>query len=84
MVGDNPYETCDLTPGLPVVPPADKNACAYSGVTPGQYPSPAEPPTSPAALQGRGTDQEALMQALTTDPAIAQKMVVVLKTQAWS
>ena len=31
MVGDNPYESCDLTPGLPIVPPADKNVCASSG-----------------------------------------------------
>ena len=31
MVGDNPYESCDLTPGLPIVPPADKNFCASWG-----------------------------------------------------
>ena len=41
---------------------------------PGEY-------TLPHAERGKGTDQEALMQALTADPAVAQKMVVVLKTQ---
>jgi beta-glucosidase len=76
MVGDNPYESCDLTPGLPIVPPADKNVCASSGET---LPPDEVDPTKTGKPES--TDQEALMQALTADPAIAQKMVVVLKTE---
>jgi beta-glucosidase len=75
MVGDDPSEGCDLpTLRLPTVPPADLDFCAWNELTPGQY-------TQPATERGTGTDQEALMQALTADPTIAQKMVVVLKTQ---
>jgi beta-glucosidase len=74
MVGDNPYEKCDReTLGLPIVPPADANFCGWDELTPGEY-------TLPAPARGKGTDQEALMAELTADPAIAQKMVVVLKT----
>ena len=76
MVGDNPYESCDVLPGLPVVPPADKNVCVS-----GAGALPDEIDASTAAGESEGTDQEALMQALTADPAIAQKMVVVLKTE---
>jgi beta-glucosidase len=77
MAGDNPYESCDLTPGLPVVPPADKNVCASSG-----EPLPPDEQIGDSTKgKSEGTDQEALMEALTADPAIAKKMVVVLKTQ---
>ena len=76
MVGDNPYESCDLTPGLPIVPPPDKNVCA-AGTEP--LPPDEVDPSTPG--ESENTDQEALMEALTADPAIAQKMVVVLKTQ---
>jgi beta-glucosidase len=75
MVGDDPSEGCDLaTLRLPIVPPADIDFCAWNEVKPGEY-------TLPTPERGTGTDQEALMQALTADPAVAQKMVVVLKTQ---
>ena len=75
MVGDDPSEGCDLpTLRLPIIPPADLDFCAWNEVTPGGY-------TLPTTARGTGTDQEALMQALTADPAVAQKMVVVLKTQ---
>jgi beta-glucosidase len=75
MVGDDPFESCDLpTLRLPIVPPADADFCAWNEVTPGTY-------TLPTPGRGTGTDQEALMQALTADPAIAQKLVVVLKTE---
>ena len=75
MVGDDPYESCDLaTLRLPIVPPADLDFCAWNELTPGTY-------TLPAAARGTGTDQEALMQALVAAPGVAQKMVVVLKTQ---
>jgi beta-glucosidase len=75
MVGDDPSEGCDLrTVRLPIVPPADLDACAWEQLRPGEY-------TPPTPERGKGTDQEALMQALTADPVIARKMVVVLKTQ---
>jgi beta-glucosidase len=76
MVGDNPYESCDLTPGLPIVPPVDKNICASSGEA-----LPADEVDATTTENTESTDQEALIQALTADPAIARKMVVVLKTQ---
>jgi beta-glucosidase len=77
MAGDNPYEACDTTPRLPVVPPADKDVCAAGGA-----PLPADEVDGSMTTDGSpGTDQEALLQALTADPAIAQKLVVVLKTQ---
>jgi beta-glucosidase len=75
MVGDDPSEGCDLaTLRLPIVPPADLDFCAWNELTPGEY---SQPPTK----RGTGTDQEALMQALVAAPGVAQKMVVVLKTQ---
>jgi beta-glucosidase len=75
MVGDDPSEACDLASlRLPIVPPADIDFCAWNELKPGEY-------TQPREKRGTGTDQEALMQALTADPAIAQKLVVVLKTQ---
>jgi beta-glucosidase len=77
MVGDNPYESCDLTPGLPIVPPADKNICASSG----KGLPPDEQFDDETPVGSKSTNQKALMQALTADPAIARKMVVVLKTQ---
>jgi beta-glucosidase len=75
MVGDNPRESCDTTPGLPIVPPADKKLCETGA---GALPDEIEPT---GGEESEGTDQQALMQALTADPAIAQKMVVVLKTE---
>ncbi len=75
MIGDDPSEGCDLrTLRLPVVPPGNIDFCAWNEVKPGEY-------TLPTPERGKGTDQEALMQALTADAAVAQKMVVVLKTQ---
>src|SRR6185437_9045005 len=95
---DNPRESCDVTLRLPIIPPADKDFCAFGSklppderiipggkgnivmgagedaLTPGRFEAVSEP-------RGKGTDQEALMQALTADPAIARKMVVVLKTE---
>ena len=75
MVGDDPYESCDLpTLRLPIIPPADTDFCAWNELRPGEY-------TLPQPARGTGTDQEALMHALTADAAVARKMVVVLKTQ---
>jgi beta-glucosidase len=75
MVGDDPSEGCDLQSlRLPIVPPADMDFCAWEELTPGEY-------TLTSPKRGKGTDQEALMQALTADAVVAQKMVVVLKTQ---
>lgn len=75
MLGDNPHELCDReTLGFPVIPPADPNFCAWSELKPGQY-------DLPSPQEGNGTDQEKLMDALIAAPAVAQKMVVVLKTE---
>ncbi|HEX3326258.1 MAG TPA: glycoside hydrolase family 3 C-terminal domain-containing protein, partial [Actinomycetota bacterium] len=75
MVGDDPREGCDRdTLRLPIVPPANLDFCGWDELTPGQYNLPTPP-------RGTGTDQDALMQELTADSAIAQKMVVVLKTE---
>jgi beta-glucosidase len=75
MVGDNAREACDQeTLHLPTVPVSDFSYCGWDQLTPGEYNLPAPP-------RSTGTDQEALMQELTADPAIAQKMVVVLKTE---
>ena len=76
MVGDNPRESCDIQPGLPVVPPADPKACVTgAGATPDEIDELGSNSSS------EGTDQEALMNALTADPEITQKMVLVLKTE---
>jgi beta-glucosidase len=75
MLGDNPHELCDReTLGFPVIPPADPKFCAWSKLKPGQY-------DLPSPKQGNGTDQEKLMDALIAAPGVAQKMVVVLKTE---
>lgn len=75
MLGDNPHELCDReTLGFPVIPPADPNFCAWSELKPGQY-------DLPSPKQGNGTDQEKLMDELVAAPGVAQKMVVVLKTE---
>jgi beta-glucosidase len=73
MVGDNPHELCDReTLGLPIIPPADPGFCAYDDEG-------AQNPRTPR--RGTGTDQEALMSELVAAPGVAQKMVVVLKTE---
>lgn len=75
MLGDNPHELCDReTLGFPVIPPADPNFCAWNELTPGQY-------DLPKPKEGKGTNQEKLMDALIAAPGVAQKMVVVLKTE---
>lgn len=75
MVGDNPHELCDReTLGLPEIPPADPDFCAWDELKPGQYDLP-NPPS------GNGTKQERLMSELIAAPGVAQKMVVVLKTE---
>lgn len=73
MVGDNPHELCDRgTLDLPIIPPADPNDCAYNdeGDLESQTPK-----------RGKGTDQQKLMEELAAAPGVAQKMVVVLKTE---
>lgn len=75
MVGDNPHETCDReTLSLPIVPPADPRACGWEELDPGEY-------DLPSPERGEGTHQENLMSELTAAPGVAEKMVVVLKTQ---
>ena len=86
MVGDNPHELCDReTLGLPIIPPADPNFCAWDE-------SHREEPmarrsqrgtncTEQRTSRGKGTDQETLMKDLVAAPGVAQKMVVVLKTE---
>ena len=95
MVGDNPHELCDReTLGLPIIPPADPNFCAWDEIAPGEEePKVGEDASSDVARtstgmlelpnppRGTGTDQEALMQDLVAAPGVAQKMVVVLKTE---
>jgi beta-glucosidase len=73
MVGDNPHELCDRDSlSLPIIPPADPNFCAFDDA--GE-----QNPDRPA--RGTGTHQEMLMAELTAAPGVAQKMVVVLKTE---
>ena len=95
MVGDNPHELCDReTLRLPILPPADPNFCAWDEIAPGeegqvrgQAVAPDLPRNSagefelPSPPRGKGTDQEALMQELVAAPGVAQKTVVVLKTE---
>ncbi|HET7752623.1 MAG TPA: glycoside hydrolase family 3 C-terminal domain-containing protein, partial [Anaeromyxobacteraceae bacterium] len=86
MVGDNPHELCDReTLGLPVIPPADPNFCAWDELKPGEYDLPPQPQIDQGDEDGgkahAQTDQEALMSELTAVPEVAQKMVVVLKTE---
>jgi beta-glucosidase len=90
MVGDNPHELCDReTLGLPIIPPADPNFCAWDELEPGEYDLPPSPTPDDNAddddaddeNSGPGTDQEALMAELTAAPGVAQKTVVVLKTE---
>jgi beta-glucosidase len=77
MVGDNPHELCDrATLRLPIIPPADPEFCARGGDDLGDEES---GPATPA--RGQGTHQENLMRELTAAPGVAQKMVVVLKTE---
>jgi beta-glucosidase len=75
MVGDNPHELCDRESlSLPIIPPADPDFCAYDELNEGEYDLPNPP-------RGGGTNQERLMRELTAAPGVAQKMVVVLKTE---
>jgi beta-glucosidase len=94
MAGDNPHELCDReTLRLPIIPPADPNFCGWDEIAPGEIePEDGQVPPDftrnsageielPSPPRGRGTDQEALMQALVAAPGVAAKMVVVLKTE---
>jgi beta-glucosidase len=97
MVGDVPHELCDReTLRLPIVPPADPNFCGWDeiaegeeGTASGRGPGTGTFPRNAAGefvlpsapSRGRGTDQEALMRDLVAAPGVAQKMVVVLKTE---
>ena len=73
MVGDNAHELCDRENlSLPIIPPSDPNFCAFDD-------GGAEVPRKPD--RGTGTHQENLMRELTVAPGVAQKMVVVLKTE---
>jgi beta-glucosidase len=92
MVGDNPHELCDReTLRLPVVPPADPNFCAWDEIAPGEQENVKGQPDFtrndegefelPNAPEGDGTKQERLMRELVAEPGVAQKMVVVLKTE---
>jgi len=76
MVGDNPHELCDReTLRLPMIPPADPRFCAWDELKPGEYNLP-RPPSD-----DEGTKQERLLRELIAAPGVAQKMVVVLKTE---
>lgn len=76
MVGDNPHELCDReTLRLPMIPTADPNFCAWDELKPGDYKLP-QPPAG-----HNGTKQERLIRELIAAPGVAQKMVVVLKTE---
>ena len=83
MVGDNPHEFCDresLSP--PIIPPADPGFCAWDELGPQEEADEDEDGNDPATpARGTGTDQESLMKELTAAPDVAQKMVVVLKTE---
>jgi len=94
MVGDNPHELCDReTLRLPIIPPGDSRFCAWDEIAPGEEPRGGGPTAAdiprnnqgefelPIGPRGKGTDQEALMRALVAAPGVAQKMVVVLKTE---
>jgi len=76
MVGDDPHELCDReTLRLPMIPPADPRFCAWDELKPGEYNLP-RPPSD-----DEGTKQERLLRELIAAPGVAQKMVVVLKTE---
>jgi beta-glucosidase len=87
MVGDNPHELCDRENlRLPIIPPADPNFCAWEELGPSEDGGEGAAQESgsngaPNGSGGPGTDQERLMAALTAAPGVAEKMVVVLKTE---
>jgi beta-glucosidase len=93
MVGDNPHELCDReTLRLPNMPPTDPNFCGWDEVALGEegFGSGKTVPLTrdeagefvlPKPARGKGTNQEALMRELVAAPGVAQKMVVVLKTE---
>lgn len=96
MVGDNPHELCDReTLRLPIVPPEDPNFCGWDEIAPGEEDKVKEDGSTapdltrddegefelPRGPRGTGTNQEALMRELVAAPGVAQKMVVVLKTE---
>ncbi len=97
MLGDNPHELCDReTLGFPMIPPTDPDFCAWDEIAPGeerggdgdQSTSPnltrnsagefnlPQPPAS-----NKGTKQQRLIRELISTPGVAQKMIVVLKTE---
>jgi beta-glucosidase len=97
MLGDNPHELCDReTLGFPIIPPADPNFCAWDEIAPGEEPSGGEQSAPPDLTRNsagefvlpnppasnNGTKQERLMSELIAAPGVAQKMVVVLKTES--
>ncbi len=76
MLGDNPHELCDReTLGFPMIPPTDPEFCAWDELKPSQY----NLPNPPAG--NNGTKQERLMSELIAATGVAQKIVVVLKTE---
>jgi len=96
MLGDNPHELCDReTLGFPMIPPTDPDFCAWDEIAPGEEPAGGGQSTSsnltrnsagafnlPQPPAGNdGTKQERLMSELIATPGVAQKMVVVLKTE---
>ena len=97
MLGDNPHELCDReTLGFPMIPPADPNFCAWDEIAPGEEGSGGSSSSSTPNLtrnsagefnlpsppaSNNGTKQERLMSELIAAPGVAQKMVVVLKTE---
>jgi beta-glucosidase len=82
MVGDNPHELCDReTLGLPIIPPADSDFCPAGGDEPGVEVGSEDGGGGATPATGAGTDQESLMKELVAAPGVAQKMVVVLKTE---
>jgi beta-glucosidase len=94
MLGDNPHELCDReTLGFPMLPPADPNFCGWDKIAPGEEGSGPNSgsdlkrnssgefdlPNGPAG--NNGTKQNRLIAELLAEPGVAQKMVVVLKTE---
>lgn len=97
MLGDNPHELCDRTTlGFPQIPPSDPNFCAWDKVAPGEEGSGGNISSTPANLtrnsvgeynlpspppSNEGTKQARLIKELIAAPGVAQKMVVVLKSE---
>ena len=78
MVGDNPHELCDRETLRPADHPAGRPELLCVGRIEARR---SHRPAAPTGSEATGTTRKALMRELIAAPGVAQKMVVVLKTE---